>query len=89
MTKKKSKQATKRQIKIINPEIIITLGDTATKSVLKDLNYRNFNEVVGKKHLLRINDTEYIVIPIYHPSPISPRGYKDNIIIFNYIKTLI
>jgi len=78
-----------KQITLIDPKIIITLGDTATKSVLKDLNYHNFSEVVGKKHLLKINNKEYIIVPIYHPSPISPRGYKDNIAIFNYIKTLI
>lgn len=78
-----------RQILLLNPEIILTLGDTATRSVLRNLKYNNFSEVVGKELTIEINKIQYIIIPIYHPSPISPKGYKDNIPIFENIKQLI
>lgn len=70
-----------RQLEIINPKIILSLGDAATKSLL-DINYKKYSEVVGKEY--EING--YKVIPIYHPSPISPMSYKGNIEIFKRLK---
>lgn len=29
------------------------------------------------------------IIPIYHPSPISPKSYTGNIAIFNELKSLL
>lgn len=78
-----------RQIKILNPKVILTLGDTATKSVLKNMQYKSFGDVVGKELTMKIDNISYIVIPIYHPSPISPKGYKDNVPIFENIKELM
>lgn len=73
-----------QQLEIINPKIILTLGDFATKALL-NIKYKKFNEVVGKQY----NLNNYIVIPIYHSSPISPIGYKGNIEIFNNLKELL
>ena len=28
----------------------------------------------------------YKLIPIYHPSPLNPKGYKDNVSIFEKLK---
>lgn len=75
-----------KQISILKPKLILTLGDVATKSLLKDLNYKRFSDVIGNKYILKIEDNNYDVIPIYHPSPISPLGYKGNIEIFSKIK---
>ena len=70
------------QLKAINPQIILTLGDTATRSLLAN-KYSKFGDVVGQS----FNYNGFEVIPIYHPSPISPLGYKGNIDIFeNTIK---
>ena len=77
------------QIKLLNPKVILTLGDTATCSVLKDLKYKNFAEVVGKQFVLSIDFNNYCVIPIYHPSPISPKGYKGNLPIFSILKDIL
>ncbi|MCT4612088.1 MAG: hypothetical protein N4A47_01805 [Clostridia bacterium] len=74
------------QIKILKPKVIVPLGDTATKSLLKDVKYKKFGEVVGVEHELNINDIKYKVIPIYHPSPISPVSYSGNVAIFEKIK---
>lgn len=73
-----------KQIDIINPKIILILGDYATKSVL-NIKYSKFGDVVGK--IYYINNS--VVIPIYHPSPISPLGYKGNIEIFKSIGRLL
>ena len=75
------------QIHIIKPTVILSLGDMATKSIL-NIKYSKFSEVVGK--IFEIDG--YIVIPIYHPSPISPLSYKGNKkifenTIFSYIKS--
>ena len=77
------------QIRILNPKVILTLGDTATRSLIKNISYNNFSEVVGKELSVSIDNSLYTVIPIYHPSPISPKGYKDNVPIFERIKELI
>ncbi len=66
-----------KQLDIIKPKIILSLGDAATRSVL-NLKYKKFKDVVGKTFELN----GYKIIPIYHPSPISPMGYKGNVEIF-------
>jgi len=72
------------QLKIIKPKIILSLGDSATKTIL-DIKYKKFSDVVGKKYELDgIN-----IIPIYHPSPISPKSYKGNIEVFNELKKVL
>lgn len=69
------------QLDIIKPKVILILGDAATKTLL-DIKYNKFSEVVGKEY--EYNGIK--VIPIYHPSPISPKSYKGNIEIFKNIK---
>ena len=73
-----------KQLEILKPKIILTLGDMATKAILK-INYKKFSDVVGQ-----VYEIEYgiKVIPIYHPSPISPLSYKGNVPIFNKIKEI-
>jgi len=70
-----------KQLEIINPKVVLTLGDSATKAIL-DIKYKNFSDIVGKE--FNINNIK--IIPIYHPSPISPKSYNGNIDIFNSIK---
>lgn len=70
-----------KQLEIIKPKIVLALGDAATKSIL-DIKYDKFSDVVGKE----FDVNGYKVVPIYHPSPISPMSYKGNIEIFKNIK---
>lgn len=72
------------QLKIIKPKVILALGDAATKTIL-DIKYKNFSEVVGE--IFMIDDIK--VIPIYHPSPISPKSYKGNVPILKKVKDII
>ena len=69
------------QLEIIKHKIILSLGDAATKTLL-DIKYKKYSDVVGKKFKLN----NITIIPIYHPSPISPKSYKANIPIFEEIK---
>ena len=69
-----------QQLEIIQPKVILTLGDAATKAIL-DINYKKFSDVVGQE--FEVNG--YKIIPIYHPSPISPMSYKGNISIFKKV----
>ena len=70
-----------KQLEIIKPKVVLSLGDAATKSIL-DIKYKKFSDVVGKTFDVK----GFEVIPIYHPSPISPMSYKGNIDIFKNIK---
>lgn len=70
-----------KQLELINPKVVLSLGDAATKSIL-DIKYKKFSDVVGKE----FDVNGYKVIPIYHPSPISPLSYRGNIDIFKNIK---
>lgn len=72
-----------RQLEILKPKLIITLGDAPTRSIL-DFKFDKFSEVVG--NIYKVND--FSVLPIYHPSPISPKSYKENVPIFNKIKDM-
>lgn len=78
------KQYLLKQLNIIKPKIILSLGDSATKTIL-DIKYKKFSDIVGKKY----NIQDMTIIPIYHPSPISPKSYKGNIDIFNNLKEIL
>jgi len=69
------------QIEIINPKIIITLGEFPTRTLL-NFKFKKFSDVVGTIH--EINN--FKILPIYHPSPISPQSYKGNLPIFENLK---
>ncbi len=76
------------QIELLNPKIIITLGNYATRSLL-DINYKNFKEVVGQIYEINIKGKTVMVLPIYHPSPISPLSYKGNIEIMKKLEKIL
>ena len=70
-----------KQLEIIKPKVVLALGNAATRSIL-NVNYKKFSEVVGKE--FDING--YKVIPLYHPSPVSPMSSKGNIEIIKRIE---
>ena len=69
------------QLKILNPKLIITLGEFPTRNLL-DFKFNKFADVVG--NIYEVNG--YKILPIYHPSPISPKSYKGNIPIFKKLR---
>ncbi|MCH5166783.1 MAG: hypothetical protein J1F35_02715 [Erysipelotrichales bacterium] len=78
------KQFMLEQLNILNPKLIITLGEFPTR-VLLDFKFNNFSQVVGKIH----ECNGFRILPIYHPSPISPKSYKGNIPIFEELSKLL
>jgi len=72
------------QLKIIKPKFVLALGDAATKTIL-NISYKKFSDVIGKEFYL----DDIKIIPIYHPSPISPKSYEGNIEIFSDLKQKI
>ncbi len=72
------------QLKILSPKLIITLGEFPTRNLL-DFKFNKFKDVVG--NIYEVNG--YKVLPIYHPSPISPKSYKDNVPIFEKLQMII
>ena len=71
------------QLKILNPKLIITLGEFPTRNLL-DFKFDKFSDVVG--NIYEVNG--YKILPIYHPSPISPKSYKGNVPIFKKLKDM-
>lgn len=70
-----------QQLEILQPKLIITLGEFPTRNLL-DFKFKRFQEVVG--NIYEVNG--YKILPIYHPSPISPKSYKGNVPIFKNLK---
>ncbi len=71
------------QLKILNPNLIITLGEFPTRNLL-DFKFDKFADVVGS--IYEVNG--YKVLPIYHPSPISPKSYSGNVPIFEKLRNI-
>lgn len=69
------------QLRILNPKLIITLGEFPTRNLL-NFKFDKFSDVVG--NIYEVNG--YKILPIYHPSPISPKSYKGNVPIFEKLK---
>lgn len=76
------------QLKTIPCDIILTMGLHPTQTLL-DTKINKFADFVGKEFSLNIDNKSFKLIPIYHPSPLNPKGYKFNVPIFEYIKQII
>lgn len=72
------------QLNILNPKLIITLGEFPTRNLL-DFKFDKFGDVVG--NIYEVN--RYKILPIYHPSPVSPMSYKGNVPIFEKLTEFI
>lgn len=70
-----------KQLKILNPKLIITLGEFPTRNLL-NFKFKKFSDVVG--NIYEVDG--YKILPIYHPSPISPKSYIDNVPIFEKLR---
>ena len=80
MCSKNCKDIMLKQLMILNPKLIITLGEFPTGNLL-NFKFEKFADVVG--NIYEING--YKILPIYHPSPISPKSYLGNVPIFEKI----
>ena len=69
------------QLRILNPKLIITLGEFPTRNLL-NFKLDKFADVVGNIYEV----SGYKILPIYYPNPISPKSYKGNVPIFEKLK---
>lgn len=70
-----------RRLAILQPKVVLTLGDIPTRAVL-GRSFRRLSEVVGQRFYIE----GVTVVPMFHPSPISPRSYKGNVPIFEQLR---
>ncbi|MBE7082437.1 MAG: hypothetical protein E7378_01995 [Clostridiales bacterium] len=73
------------QLNNIPCDTILTMGLHPTQAILQT-KIKKFADYVGKEFDVILGNRKYTLIPIYHPSPLNPKGYKDNVPIFNKIK---
>lgn len=76
-----------KQISLLAPQIIVPLGKVATEIALST--NVPFNDLVGRAHDLQIGEHNVIIFPIYHPSPVSPKSWKDNVLLMPKLKELL
>ena len=69
-------------------KIILTMGLHPTQAIL-NTKIKKFAEYVGKEFDIELGNEKYKLIPIYHPSPLNPKGYKENVPIFEKIKKIV
>lgn len=81
---KKCQNIMLEQLKVLNPKLVITLGEFPTRNLL-NLKFNKFSDVAGNIY----ETNTYKILPIYHPSPISPKSYKGNLPIFENLKKLL
>ena len=73
------------QLNALPCKIILTMGLETTQALLC-VKIKKFADCVGKKFDIILGNKKYLLIPIYHPSPLNPKGYKENVPIFENLK---
>ena len=64
------------QIRIIAPEVIVPLGNFATRFILAGFNVEMMNTIPGisnlhgKTHPINFEGQDFLVIPVYHPAAV-------------------
>lgn len=76
------------QLNNIDCNIILPMGVYPTQ-VLLDMKVDRFGDIVGGRFNRRLGDKEFVIIPIYHTSPLNPKGYKENVPIFEGLKSVL
>lgn len=79
-----------RQIEIIKPKVIVTLGRFATDYIIEKLARNYTNKSIGKLHGTVINGNKDLkIVPLYHPAVILHGGVKFEVLKkdFNLLKS--
>ena len=71
-----------RQIEIINPKVVITLGRHSGKAFIPDL---VISQSHGQIHSIALHDRELMVIPLYHPAAALYNGSMRQILIEDFL----
>ncbi len=76
------------QLNALPVDTILTMGLHPTQAIL-NTKIKKFADYVGREFDVTLGNKKYKLIPIYHPSPLNPKGYKENVPIFEKIKDII
>lgn len=76
-----------RQISLLSPRLILTLGKVPAQIMFSGR--APLSELVGKSHTLVIERRNFSVFPIYHPSPISPKSWNDNLMLIPALRAAL
>ena len=76
------------QLNSLPCKIILTMGQHPTQAIMQT-KIKKFADFVGQKYEIKLGTKEYILLLIYHPSPLNPKGYKDNLPIFSKLKEML
>ena len=76
------------QLNALPCDIILTMGLHPTQAILKT-KIKKFADYVGKEFDVKLGTKTYKLVPIYHPSPLNPKGFKENVPIFERLKNLL
>ena len=74
------------QIEIIQPKVILTLGRHSGKAFLPGLEISRDH---GQIHQVELNNTNYTIIPLYHPAAALYNGGLRQTLVDDFLKTLI
>ena len=77
-----------KQLNQLPCNTIITMGMHPTQALLKT-KIKKFADYVGKEFVITLGNKTYKLIPIYHPSPLNPKGYRNNVPIFERFKNIL
>ena len=73
------------QIEIIQPKVILTLGRHSGKAFLPGLEISRDH---GQIHQVELNNTNYTIIPLYHPAAALYNGGLRQTLVDDFLKTL-
>ncbi|OYX37174.1 uracil-DNA glycosylase [Candidatus Saccharibacteria bacterium 32-50-10] len=72
-----------RQIEIISPKVIITLGRHSGAAFLPDLRISRDH---GRLHTVRYHQHEYLLIPLYHPAAALYNGSMRQVLVDDFLR---
>ncbi len=77
-----------KQLNELPCKYILTMGLHPTQALL-NTKIKKYTDFVGKEYHITLGCKEYILIPIYHTSPLNPKGFKENLPIFEKLKCIL
>ena len=73
-----------RQLEIIQPKVIITLGRHSMECFIPDA---KISQQHGKAKRVKYHDSEFLVIPLYHPAAALYNGSMRQVLIDDFLAT--
>jgi uracil-DNA glycosylase family 4 len=72
-----------RQLQIINPKVVITLGRHSMEYFLPGL---KIGEIHGQPQTVQMGDKEFVIMPLYHPAAALYNGSLRQTLIADFLK---